>query len=112
MSVASNLASLTPALVDQALNQQVAAAKATKAPKRQQATVAKSTVKKSWHVSPEGVKRLGITAVMEGRSESAIVDELLLGLNRYTMPAQNTRGSKTVTTSSDTPKDRQDGVAA
>ena len=50
--------------------------------------------KGSWRVSSRALKQLAIHAAMEDRSQSAIVDELLLGLNRYQMPRRNSRSSK------------------
>ena len=37
-----------------------------------------SKIKKNLHLSPEAIQRLGIQAVMTGRSESQLVDELIL----------------------------------
>lgn len=111
MSVASNMAGMIPAMVDQAIAGS-ARAKAPKASKRQQVTSAKTTTKKSWHVSPEAVKRVGVHATMEGKTESAIVTEALEALNRWAMPGANTRASRAATTSADTSEDRHDGQAA
>ncbi len=107
-----SVASMIPAMVDQVITQGAPRAKAPKASKRPAAAVTKTTVKKSWYVTPEGSKRLGITAVMEGRSESDIVSELLEGLNRYTMPSANTRASKSAHATADTEEHRQDATAA
>jgi hypothetical protein len=112
MSVASNMAGMIPAMVDQVITQGATRAKASRAAKRQQATVAKTTTKKSWYVSAEATRRLGVHATMENRSESDIVNELLEGLNRFTMPAANNRASRVATASADTSEDRHDGQAA
>jgi hypothetical protein len=107
-----SVTSLIPAIVDQAIVQSTVATRAPKATKRQQVAVAAKKTKKSWFVSAEAVRRVGVHATMEQRSESDIVDELLCGLNRWAMPAQNTRGSKAMQATADTQEDRQDGEAA
>ena len=107
-----NLATMTPAIVDHVLVETTVGAKATKATNRQKVAVAKKTVKKSWHVSLEAIQRLGVQAAMELRSQSSIVDELLCGLNRYTKPAENNRGSKGTPKTADTQEDRQNVDAA
>jgi hypothetical protein len=103
---------MVPAIVDTVITQTTVGTRVPRATRRQETKVVKSTIKKSWHVSQEAIRRLGVHAAMEDRSESSIVDELLCGLNRYTMPAANTRGSKGTQKTADTEEDRKDIQAA
>jgi hypothetical protein len=60
--------------------------------------------KVSFYLSPESLKRLGIHATMEGKSQSALVEELVQGyLRRYEMP----RAARSTSSILDTTEDRQ-----
>ncbi len=69
-------------------------AKRAKAASRPRVEPAKAMKKGSWYVSPEALKRLAIHATMEDKSQSELVNELLLSLNRFNMPGVNTRASR------------------
>ena len=103
---------MIPAIVDTALTQTTASTRATKATKRQQVSVAKKTTKKSWFVSEEAVRRVGVHATMENRSESDVVSEALEALNRWNLPAANNRASKGTKPAADTEEDRKEIQAA
>lgn len=71
--------------------------RASKGASRPKSDASQMLKKGSWRVSSEGLKRLAVHAAMEERSQSAIVDELLLGLNRYQLPRSNSRASEEAT---------------
>lgn len=84
----------------------------TRAASRPKEEASKVLEKCSWYVSPEARKRVAIHAAMEGKSQSDIVNEVLEALNRYSMPAVNTRASRASQPPADTGEDRQGGAAA
>src|SRR3954453_8070827 len=68
--------------------------KRAKATSRPKARPAETLKKGSWYVSQEATRRLVVPAMMEGKSQSEVVDELLRGLNPYTMPSVNSRAPR------------------
>jgi hypothetical protein len=70
------------------------ASKRAKATSRQKPKAPETLKKGSWYVSQEATRRLIVHAMMEGKSQSEVVDELLKGLNHYTMPSVNSRATR------------------
>ena len=58
---------MSSAIRDQAIEQTVSRGKTSKTTKSQQTNVAKETEKKSWHVSQEAIRAVGVHATMEGQ---------------------------------------------
>lgn len=82
--------------------------KGSKATSRRKSDIAEKPEKGSWYVWAEARKRLKIHATMEGRSESDVLNEQLMALNRYAMPALLTRTSRPSQPTTDVEDDRQD----
>lgn len=71
-------------------------------------SAAPQKVKTAVHLSPESFRRLGIAAVMEGRTQSDIIDKLISdALRRYVVSDRGDRPSLSL----DTGEDRQDVAA-
>jgi hypothetical protein len=74
------------------------------APKKARRPASKSTarqgdkaIKTAVHLSPESMRRLAITSVMEGRTQSDLVDELIrLHLRKYVVQTRDRSGSEEI----------------
>lgn len=70
-------------MIDQATETTAAKPRRPRAPRSTRPPVERS-VKIGVYISPASARRLGATALMEGKDKSALVDELIsLHLNRY-----------------------------
>jgi hypothetical protein len=77
------------------------AVEAVKKPRRSVASSSKRPAEKSIKtavlLSPESMRRLAITSVMEGRTQSELVDELIrLHLRKYVVQTRDRSGSEEI----------------